>query len=782
MTTTNRHQWAVAAALGIYVVLACRQVLAGGIHDPIRINDLKAVKTLVARDPGVIQSRGEDGVTPLHEAVRYGDAEMVKFLIAHGADVKARCYNAFTPLHLTDDAGIARILIRNGADPKSSSWVGTVLDNAVRDENLEVIDVLLEAGETLTFEQLVELGRTDRVAKMLKEQPSLAKTPRCLHAAAHNGRLEIARLLLDNGADPNLDFGRIINIPGPYTPFSDAVLAREYEIAKLLCERGAKMAVSGGKFYDNLLHEAVATRDIRFVQLMLEHGANPNSQKNRLRPMSPLHLAANIGDIKKCKLLIEHKTDVNARTPDGATPLMFAMAWGHDEVCDYLLSSGAELDIHAACALGKTAEARRMLHDNPTLANDRDRRLHRTPLFWAAGRGHVPLVELLIQYKADVNARALPYGQAGNVVTGPEIWDRDLKETKDGETPLHLAAGAGHTAVVRILLERGAKIDAIDAGRTTPLQRAVESEHADTVRFLLEKNAMAGSDEQSASLLSGACDNPEIMKLLLSHRPGPKAINEALRIAAIRNAKVAELLLTQGAKADVYTACILGQSARVAELVAADSSLVDRPQSDYPRERPLVLAARNGRARVVELLLDKDSAIDPKKGTSALVAAAGSGQLEVVRLLLARGADINRKDSMGTTALQSAAAGGHLDVVVLLIRRGAHVLATDVYHATALHAAARKGNVDIARELINAGVPVDCRNDFRETPLHVAASEGHAELAAFLLKVGADVNAKNRRGKTPLLCAEQIFDPIFHSIDRDRKSVAALLCEHGGLK
>ena len=107
----------------------------------------------------------------------------------------------------------------------------------------------------------------------------------------------------------------------------------------------------------------------------------------------------------------------------------------------------------------------------------------------------------------------------------------------------------------------------------------------------------------------------------------------------------------------------------MAELVTANPSLVDVRQSGYSYERPLLLAAKNGHAKVVEWLLDKGAVIDPKKDTSALKAAAGSGQLEVVKLLLARGADINRKSSIGTTALHSAAAEGRLDVVKFLISR-----------------------------------------------------------------------------------------------------------------
>ncbi len=84
MTSTSRQRLAVAAVLAIYAVLGCRQVVAGEIHDAVRINDLKAVKALLAHDPALLHSRDHDRMTPLHVAVRYGDAEMVKFFIVHG--------------------------------------------------------------------------------------------------------------------------------------------------------------------------------------------------------------------------------------------------------------------------------------------------------------------------------------------------------------------------------------------------------------------------------------------------------------------------------------------------------------------------------------------------------------------------------------------------------------------------------------------------------------------------------------------------------------------------
>ena len=89
-----------------------------------------------------------------------------------------------------------------------------------------------------------------------------------------------------------------------------------------------------------------------FVRLMLEHGADVNDTKGSFfRTMTPLHVAANIGDAEKCKLLLEFKADVNAHTPDGATPLDFAAVWDHQVVCELLLAHGAQLVLQTASLL-----------------------------------------------------------------------------------------------------------------------------------------------------------------------------------------------------------------------------------------------------------------------------------------------------------------------------------------------------------------------------------------------------------------------------------------------
>jgi|GEM_PF-516294 len=138
--------------------------------------------------------------------------------------------------------------------------------------------------------------------------------------------------------------------------------------------------------------------------------------------------------------------------------------------------------------------------------------------------------------------------------------------------------------------------------------------------------------------------------------------------------------------------------------------------------------------------LDKDSdAIrSEKSGWSTLHAAAYSGNVELVKLLISRGANIEAiaKTKYKNTPLHTAMLTRQYEVARALVLAGA-----DINHAdgnyTALHDAARQGNAEIARFFIEHGADPNARTDRGETPVSAARSHGHPELAAELEKLAA---------------------------------------------
>ena len=133
------------------------------------------------------------------------------------------------------------------------------------------------------------------------------------------------------------------------------------------------------------------------------------------------------------------------------------------------------------------------------------------------------------------------------------------------------------------------------------------------------------------------------------------------------------------------------------------------------------------------------------------------GSLEVLELLLERGADVNACNKWRETPLLIAANNGHSDAVTALLRSGADPGLCSEAGWSALTFAAHKGYDEIVSSLLHAGAPVNCRvTEDLSTPLHKACAgskPGHLSAVHMLLEGDADVHALNKWRETPLLTA-----------------------------
>ena len=252
---------------------------------------------------------------------------------------------------------------------------------------------------------------------------------------------------------------------------------------------------------------------------------------------------------------------------------------------------------------------------------------------------------------------------------------------------LHWAARSGHEAVVRLLLEKGARVDAKDGLGSTALHLAARSGHEAVVRLLLEKGARVDAKAED----------------------GSTALHQAARSG---HEAVVRLLLEKGARVDAKDG--LGSTA-------------------------LHRAAESGHEAVARLLLEKGARVDAKAedASTALHWAAHSGHEVVVRLLLEKGARVDEKDEDGSTALHLAARSRHEVLVRLLLEKGARVDEKDEDGSTALHRAAESGHEAVVRLLLEKGARVDAKAEDRSTALHQAARSGHEAVVRLLLKKGA---------------------------------------------
>ncbi|KAJ7481648.1 ankyrin repeat-containing domain protein [Mycena latifolia] len=710
------------------------------------------------------------------DAASWGGHEgVIKLLIQNGANLSSHEAAAFKGHEtavklLLDTGGIdAALLIEGGADVNQQGCRGSALQSVAR--------VLISSGADVN-------ARGDTLDS-------------ALYAASFNGHEAVVRLLLDNGADfgsalqaasakGNEAMGADVNIKGGR--LDRLIAAREHgghDIVFLPVGTALQVAAARG-------HAAV-------VQLLIESGADVNAEG---QVGSALQAASAMGHYSVAKLLVENGADVDPVIDRrGESPLYAASFNGHEGVVQLLLERGADIHARGGNFGGALQAASKSGHESVGANVNSMARVEYTALDTAAmdghdkgadvnaargaalqtasEEGHMSLVQLLIANGADIK-RASAHGNVeiaqlllGNGGYHETALHAASKNGRNGGIALQAASLMGHKGVVQLLLEHGADVNAQGGHWGTGLQAASYNGSAKMVRLLLENgadiNAQGGHENTAGhqnmvhlllkhgadvnaqggysgtALQAAACKGSvEVVRLLLENGANINAqgghYNTALQGASsMGHTEVVRVLLEQGAA--IYAqGGPYGNALRAASFTRKPESI----ENERCQGTALQAASLSGNAEVT---------VNAKGGhwETSLQAASHSGSVEVVRLLLENGADVNNAQGGQTaTPLQLASVIGNGKMARLLLEHGADVNAQGEQYGNALSAAssAREECVDLVRLLLENGADVNAQGGRQNTALQEASSMGHENVVRLLLEHGADVNAQRRQSGT----------------------------------
>ena len=344
------------------------------VAQALRDHDLRRMRELLDANPELLEKGDRGSSRPIHWATMTRQLDAIDELRRRGADLNAQRMDGARPIHVTNGDYFYR-----GWRDVPRNWPVTPA---------QVLAHLKTRGAFIDLPTACHTGDIERVRELLRQDPTLANRVGAhegyypgagapLSNAAAAGRMDIVRLLLDHGADPNLPEEQFA--PKGKALYS-AVYHGHYDIATLLLERGAFPNPPVESSGDALWISREWRPDKRMEQLLLSYGATPTKghagedwpeeSQNWLR-ITPLHQAARRGDLKEAKELIAAGADLTARDEHlRSTPLAWAAKFGQLEMVTFLLDQGAPT----------------RLPDDPEWA---------TPLAWAIRRGHEKVAALL---------------------------------------------------------------------------------------------------------------------------------------------------------------------------------------------------------------------------------------------------------------------------------------------------------------------------------------------------------------------------------------------------
>jgi ankyrin repeat protein/L-ascorbate metabolism protein UlaG (beta-lactamase superfamily) len=222
---------------------------------------------------------------------------------------------------------------------------------------------------------------------------------------------------------------------------------------------------------------------------------------------------------------------------------------------------------------------------------------------------------------------------------------------------------------------------------------------------------------------------------------------------------------------EIHRAIEAGDLARVKQILKSKPDAVFERDDNQFRELPIHFAATTGDIEIARLLLEAGADIDAgdSDNSTALGIAAMRRQGPMVAFLIEQGADVNRRDRKADCPLSFAVYGRDEAIIQQLLDAGADLYFRNPNGETLLHISCVRGVRGFVEHLLENGAEIDARSANGGTPLGYAAMQGHAEIVRLLLDRGADPNTGNPGDMTPL----------FFATMRNKIECARVLLENG---
>ena len=552
--------------------------------------------------------------------------------------------------------------------------------------------------------------------------------------AIEEGQLEIVQNIVDN---QSLDSSPLWL--GGYAPLCVAIRCNRVQIITLLLSKDCIVnRINEKDVSDTPLHMAVCNDNSILVKLLLDKGACVNIKN--CRGETPLHISCQKGNFEISKLLLETDSTIADLTDTFFnTALHFAVEKECLEIVELLLSYKADINAYTVGTCYKGC----------------------TPLHISIMKQHQEMVKLLLENGADIEA-IIKISHINSVKSKKSSYIK-----YKSFAPLHLAVAIDNYLITELLIDHKANVNAVvqDNGMT-PLHIAVGNKNQRIVILLSQCNSnFKAKTIDGRNILHLAIENDwfELVDVLICKGADVNEMTNTgdtpLHIAVeMGDEDLVELLLTYDVninianfkcKTPLHVAAEF--SAEIVDILLSRGAEIDVLNCD--KETPLYIAVKYSQIEVIEELLKYKPSIQNNRNKAAfLFAIKGSDYVDIIKLLWEYGFTITLSDVQNDIKLlYNAVKEGYIQIVENILKSGLDIC-TKAEYQFLLHKAVSTQNHEMAELLIKFNCSLNSVDDHGRIPIGYAVNNEDYGMLYLLLKSGAEV----KNIVYPVLCAAKI--------------------------